>query len=72
MAEALKWAETICLAGPLQVRAAKEAMMRGYNVTLDEGLRIERELHNRIAASEDAREARRAFAEKRKPRWQGK
>jgi enoyl-CoA hydratase/carnithine racemase len=72
MAEALKWAETICLAGPLQVRAAKEAMMRGYNVTLDEGLRIERELRNRIAASEDAREARRAFAEKRKPRWQGK
>jgi enoyl-CoA hydratase/carnithine racemase len=54
------------------VRVAREAMMRGYNVPLDEGLRIERELRNRIAASADAREARRAFTEKRKPNWQGK
>jgi enoyl-CoA hydratase/carnithine racemase len=69
---AMQWAEIICQAGPLQVRAAKEAMLRGYNVPLEEGLRIERELHNRVAATEDSREAGRAFAEKRKPIYRGK
>jgi len=72
MPTAMQWAETICQAGPLQVRAAKEAMLRGYNVPLEEGLRIERELHNRVAATEDFREAGRAFVEKRRPKWQGK
>jgi enoyl-CoA hydratase/carnithine racemase len=72
MITAMQWAELISQAGPLQVRAAKEAMLRGYNVPLEEGLRIERELHNRAAATEDFKEAGRAFVEKRKPNWQGK
>jgi enoyl-CoA hydratase len=72
MTTARQWAEVICQAGPLQIRAAKEAILRGYNVPLEEGLRIERELHNRVAASEDFKEAGRAFIEKRKPNWQGK
>ena len=72
MTTAMQWAETICQAGPLQVRAAKEAIIRGYNVPLEEGLVIERELHNRITATEDFKEAGRAFVEKRKPNWQGK
>ncbi|MBN1366506.1 MAG: enoyl-CoA hydratase/isomerase family protein [Dehalococcoidales bacterium] len=69
---AMQWAETICQAGPLQVGAAKEAIIRGYDVPLEEGLVIERELHNRITATEDFKEAGRAFVEKRKPNWQGK
>jgi len=72
MTTAMQWAEIISQAGPLQVRAAKEAMLRGYNVPLEEGLRIERELQNRAAATEDFKEAGRAFVEKRKPKWQGK
>ena len=72
MIEARKWAEMILQAGPLQVRAAKEAIIRGYNVPLEEGLRIERELRNRAVTSEDSKNARQAFAEKRKPDWQGK
>jgi enoyl-CoA hydratase/carnithine racemase len=72
MPAALQWAEIIAQAGPLQVRAAKEAILRGYNVPLEEGLRIERELQNRVVATEDFKEAGRAFQEKRKPNWQGK
>lgn len=72
MTAAMEWANVICQAGPLQVRAAKEAMLRGYNVPFEEGLRIERELHNRIATTEDYLEAGRALAEKRKPNYQGK
>lgn len=72
MPAAMQWAEIIAQAGPLQVRAAKEAILRGYNVPLEEGLRIERELQNRVVATEDFKEAGRAFQEKRKPNWQGK
>lgn len=72
MEEAMQWAEIICQAGPLQVRAAKEAMIRGYNVPLEEGLRIEQELHDQIMNLEDFQEARKAFAEKRKPNWKCK
>jgi len=72
MTTAMQWAELITQAGPLQVRLAKEALLRGYNVPLEEGLRIERELQNRAAATEDFKEAGRAFQEKRKPKWQGK
>ena len=68
----MQWADIICQAGPLQVRAAKEAMLRGYNIPLEEGLKIERDLHNRVAATEDCLEAGRAFAEKRKPVYRGK
>jgi len=71
-ATAMQWAELITQAGPLQVRLAKEAMLRGYNVPLEEGLRIERELQNRAAGTEDFKEAALAFKEKRKPDWQGK
>jgi enoyl-CoA hydratase/carnithine racemase len=40
MSTARKWAERICRAGPLAVRAAKEAMIRGYNSSLNDGVRL--------------------------------
>lgn len=72
METAMLWAGTICQAGPLQVRAAKEAIIRGFSVPLEEGLRIERELQNRMTTTEDYKEAGLAFIEKRKPKWQAK
>jgi len=65
-------AETICQKGPLGVRATKEAMIRGYNMPLDEGLRLESELAGRVRSSEDFVEGARAFAEKRPPAYKGK
>ena len=72
MPTAREWAETICQAGPLQVRAVKEAMMRSYEMTLDEGLLLEREMLNRVRSTEDFMEGARAFVEKRKPDWKAK
>ncbi len=69
---ALRLAETICTRGPLAVRWAKEAMLRGKDMTLEQGLALEAGFGRLIAASEDAREGPRAFAEKRPPNFQGR
>ncbi len=67
MSTAREWAEIICQRGPLGVRAAKEAMIRGYSMALEEGLQLEGSLSNRVRESEDFMEGARAFAEKRPP-----
>jgi enoyl-CoA hydratase/carnithine racemase len=69
---ARQWADTMCQAGPLQVRAVKEAMLRGYNMPLEESLRLEREISNRLRTSDDYMEGVKAFVEKRKPNWKGR
>jgi enoyl-CoA hydratase/carnithine racemase len=72
MTEAKKWAETICQAGPLGVRAAKEAMIRGYNMPLEDGLRLEGNLFKQLLETEDGKEGTAAFNEKRKPDFKAK
>ncbi|OGO36840.1 MAG: hypothetical protein A2147_10165, partial [Chloroflexi bacterium RBG_16_57_8] len=44
MATAREWANQICECAPLAVRAAKEAMVRGRDMTLAEGLALETEM----------------------------
>ena len=72
MAEAIKTAERICRNAPLAVRAAKEAIYRGLDMPLAEGLRLEQFLAEPIRQTEDAKEGPRAFSEKREPRFKGK
>ena len=72
MPTAREWAEVICQAGPLAVRAAKEAMLRGCSFTLEEGLRLENSLEAYLLGTEDFAEGTRAFAEKRKPVYKAK
>jgi len=69
--EALKTAEKICRNAPLAVRAAKEAIYRGLDMPLAEGLRLEQFLAEPVRQSEDAKEGPRAFVEKRDPNFQG-
>ncbi|MFQ5649562.1 MAG: enoyl-CoA hydratase/isomerase family protein [bacterium] len=68
---AIEVAETICENAPLAVRAAKEAVIRGMDLNLDEGLRLEQFLAEPLRRTEDAREGPKAFAEKRKPDFKG-
>lgn len=71
MPTAQQWAETICKNGPLAVRAAKEAMIKSRNLTLEEGLRLEWKLFCSLFDTEDFREGTGAFVEKRKANFRG-
>ena len=70
--EAIKLAERICRNAPLAVQAAKEAVYRGLDVPLPEGLRLEQFLAEPVIQSEDAKEGPKAFYEKRPPQFKGK
>lgn len=72
MATAKEWAEALCKAAPLAVRAAKEAMLRGSAMTIEEGLRLENALVASVMATEDFIEGTTAFVEKRKPNYKAK
>jgi enoyl-CoA hydratase/carnithine racemase len=67
MPTAKKLAARICENGPLGVRVAKECMIRGSGMSLEDGLRLETLLGGEAIFSEDAQEGVKAFREKRKP-----
>ena len=72
MTAALELARAITANAPLSVRAAKEAALRGLDLGINEGLRVEAFLARLIGTTEDAREGPLAFAEKRAPRYKGR
>lgn len=72
MDEAKKMAQTICEAAPLAVRAAKELMLRGIDMSLDEGLRLEDDFQTFILSTQDFEAGLTAFREKRRPNFEGK
>jgi enoyl-CoA hydratase/carnithine racemase len=72
MPTALEMAEAVCEAGPVAVRTAKEAMIRGVSMSLEDGLRLENTLVPTVLFSNDFEEGIAAFAEKRKPNFEGK
>ncbi len=72
MPTAMEWAQTLCERGPLAVRAAKEAAIRGLSLPLGDGLRLEAFLSGALRGTEDAIEGPKAFAEKRKPRFKAR
>lgn len=57
---------------PLSLRAAKQAINAAPGTPIDEGLRLERAAYATLMDSEDRLEGLRAFAEKRKPIFQGR
>ena len=58
--------------GPIAVRQAKQAIHRGLQMSLADGLAFEIEAYNRLVPTEDRREGVLAFNEKRKADFKGR
>ena len=71
MQAALEIAREIAQKSPLAVRAAKASFNVTENLALRDGYRFEQSATVALSQTEDTREAQRAFAEKRKPVFQG-
>lgn len=69
---ALTLASEVASMPPLAVRAAKEAVNRAYELSLEAGLEFERRNFFMLFASDDQKEGMAAFIEKRKPTWKGR
>jgi E-phenylitaconyl-CoA hydratase len=67
--ESLSIAEAIARQPPRAIRHAREAILRGLDLPLEQALRLEQDLADPLRDSDENREARAAFAEKRPPRW---
>ncbi len=72
MAEARALADTICLNGPLAVRACKQSAKESTFLGLKEALENEMSYSASVFMSEDAKEGIAAFKEKRTPVWKGR
>jgi enoyl-CoA hydratase/carnithine racemase len=74
--EALKAAHelaaTLAAKAPVALRYAKEAVTKGLEMALVDGLRLENDLATLLRTTDDRLEGAKAFLEKRKPRWQGR
>ena len=71
-AEARDLARTLADKAPVALRYAKEAVVKGLELPLSDGLRLEADLSALLRTTDDRFEGARAFLEKRKPKWSGK
>ena len=72
MSTATAVAERLCQNGPLAVRAMKEVLIKSRYMDRAGTLTLIENVYAPVMDSEDTKEGRAAFAEKRKPRWRGK
>jgi enoyl-CoA hydratase/carnithine racemase len=65
-------ARTLADKAPVALRYAKEAVVGGVGLPLEDGIRLENDLATLLRTTEDRVEGAKAFVEKRKPRWTGR
>lgn len=69
MDAAFELADAVAANAPLAVRATRNGVREMLHLPLEEAYRRQEELGKPLRRTEDAREAQRAFVEKRKPVW---
>ena len=69
---ATELARTLAARAPVALRYAKEAVVKGLELPLADGLRLETDLSTLLRTTEDRVEGAKAFLEKRPPRWTGR
>lgn len=70
-AEAGTLARTMASKGPIALRYIKEAVNKGMDLTLEQGLRLEADLYFLLHTTADRTEGIRSFLEKRPPEFKG-
>ena len=68
----MKMAQDMASKGPIALRYTKEAIYKGMDMTLEQGLRLEADLYLLTHTTKDRTEGIQAFREKRKPKFEGK
>ncbi len=63
--------ESITSRAPIAARLVKEAVVKGFDMTLGQGIRLEEDLYALLQTTEDRAEGVRSFLEKRKPLFKG-
>lgn len=69
--EAAKLAETVASKGPIALRYLKEAVLKGMDMTLEQGLKLEADLYFLLHTTSDRIEGIKSFLEKRPPKYKG-
>jgi enoyl-CoA hydratase/carnithine racemase len=72
MPTALATADAIAANAPLAVRETRRGVREILHLSLDDAYRRQEEIGRELRRTDDAREAQRAFVEKRPPVWTGK
>ena len=72
MPAALELANQIAENAPLAVQSFKELAYRGLNMSTQDISSLTYHMYDQLLTTEDSKEGPRAFAEKRKPHWQGR
>jgi enoyl-CoA hydratase/carnithine racemase len=70
--DALEWMAPILHGAPIALKNALAAIDAAFELSLDQGLELERVFYEECLRSEDRQEALRAFAEKRSPKFTGR
>jgi len=71
MSTAAAMAEEMASKSPLALAYVKEALHKGMDLTLDQGMRMELDLYLLLFTTSDRKEGITAYKEKRKPRFKG-
>lgn len=69
---AMDMAREMASKGPIALKYAKEAICKGMDLTLEQGLRLESDLYLLIHTTKDRTEGIQAFREKRTPKFEGR
>lgn len=65
-------AQEIASKSPIAIRYVKEAVYKGMDLTLEQGLHLEADLYLLLHTTQDRTEGIRAFLEKKSPQFEGK
>lgn len=72
MEKAMELANKISEKGPIAIKAAKQAINNGIDMSLINALQFEEACYAKTIHTEDRLEGLNAFAQKRKPNYKGK